>query len=102
MSAGYSLALLAVCEIAAAVFAAIIISIATFRPSIVVSPRAGARMREVLWALVPIVIVIAAATPALMTMYGAPASEQTVRYVDGPDRVAGKVASRAERRASRQ
>jgi heme/copper-type cytochrome/quinol oxidase subunit 2 len=55
---------------AAAVFAAMMISIATFGGRSGDCPRASARQRaaEMLWALIPIAIVLAAAMPAFKAM----------------------------------
>ena len=54
--------------VAAAVFAAMMISIATFgRPSGDCPAPGSGKAAEILWALIPIVIALAAATPALRT-----------------------------------
>ena len=56
--------------IAVAVFAAMIVSIVTFRRSLRDCPPASVSSKgiEILWALIPIAIVLAAATPVLRTM----------------------------------
>jgi heme/copper-type cytochrome/quinol oxidase subunit 2 len=55
---------------AALVFAAMIVSIVTFGKPVRGHPPASAsgKVAEVLWALIPIAIVLAAATPALRTI----------------------------------
>jgi cytochrome c oxidase subunit II len=56
--------------IAVAVFATMIVSIVTFGGSLRDCPPASASSKaaEILWALIPIVIVLAAAIPALRTI----------------------------------
>ena len=56
--------------IAALVFAAMIVSIVTFGKSLRGYPPASVsgKATEILWALIPIAIVLAAATPALRTI----------------------------------
>jgi heme/copper-type cytochrome/quinol oxidase subunit 2 len=62
--------------IAALVFAAMIVSIVTFGKSLRGYPPASVsgKATEVLWALIPIAIVLAAATPALRTIVSPAAS----------------------------
>lgn len=56
--------------IAAAVFAAMIVSIVTFRSSLGDCPptSVAGKVSEILWALIPIAIVLAAAIPAVRTI----------------------------------
>jgi cytochrome c oxidase subunit II len=56
--------------IAVAVFAAMIVSIVTFRDSLSDCPptSASAQATEILWALIPIAIVLATAIPAMRTI----------------------------------
>jgi heme/copper-type cytochrome/quinol oxidase subunit 2 len=56
--------------IAAAVFAAMIVSTVTFGRSLRDRPPASVsgKATEIIWALIPIAIVLAAAAPALRTM----------------------------------
>jgi len=56
--------------IAAAVFAAMIVSIVTFGKSLRNCPptSVSGKATEILWALIPIAIVLAAAAPALRTI----------------------------------
>ena len=56
--------------IAVAVFAAMIVSIVTFRGSLRDCPptSASAQAAEILWALIPIAIVLATAIPAMRTL----------------------------------
>jgi heme/copper-type cytochrome/quinol oxidase subunit 2 len=56
--------------IAAAVFAAMIVSIVTFRSSLDECPptSVAGKVSEILWALIPIAIVLAAAIPAVRTI----------------------------------
>jgi heme/copper-type cytochrome/quinol oxidase subunit 2 len=56
--------------IAAAVFSAMIVSIVTFRRSLGDCPptSASAQAAEILWALIPIAIVLASAIPAMRTI----------------------------------
>jgi heme/copper-type cytochrome/quinol oxidase subunit 2 len=56
--------------IAAAVFAAMLVSTVTFGRSLRDSPptSASGKATEIIWALIPIAIVLAAATPALRTI----------------------------------
>ena len=63
--------------IAALVFAAMIVSIVTFGESLRGYPAASVsgKATEILWALIPIAIVLAAATPAVRTVVS-PASPQ--------------------------
>ena len=73
-------ALIVVClcaAIAVAVFSAMIASIVTFGRSLRDYPPASVsgKATEILWALIPIAIVLAAATPALRTIVS-PASPQ--------------------------
>jgi heme/copper-type cytochrome/quinol oxidase subunit 2 len=55
---------------AAAVFAAMIVSIVTFGKSLrnCPPPSVSGKATEILWALIPIAIVLAAAAPALRTI----------------------------------
>jgi heme/copper-type cytochrome/quinol oxidase subunit 2 len=71
---------------AAMVFAAMIASIVTFGKSLRDHPPASVsgKAAEVLWALIPIAIVLAAATPALRTIVS-PASPQAAIW--GGERV---------------
>ena len=57
--------------IAAAVFATMIVSIVTFRRSLRDCPPAFASSQatEILWALIPIAIVLATAIPAVRTIF---------------------------------
>jgi len=56
--------------IGVAVFAAMIVSIVSFRSSLRDRPptSASARATEILWALIPIAIVVATAIPAMRTI----------------------------------
>ena len=58
--------------IAVAVFAAMIVSIVTFRGSLGNSPptSVAGKASEILWALIPIAIVLACAIPAMSTIGG--------------------------------
>jgi len=70
--------------IAALVFAAMIVSIVTFGKSLRGYPPASVsgKATEILWALIPIAIVLAAAMPALITIASPASPQPAVQSVD--------------------